>query len=327
MKRCEEMVESLNKRREQYWIQQRKKRTYAIRAGASLCCVCLTALIGIGLWRNGVLQRTPKTEPDAAATQNSVPQSTEAPNTSVPADSKDQLGMPDGPILWRTDGVQTGDSWVQKTVQWNGKNVTESLYAVLTDPNNADAVIALAASFSLDEEFEYCGKTISQYAAEANEERVYHDKLWGLLKDGDSLKYGEALYLTGAPNGEKWAQSLYEETIAEYGEDFLATYIVDGEFLREKVEQDLAMYEEFPLFDAYRAAENAFYEHAFTEARKKLNVYCERSWNGWGIVIYATAEQFAASSPLDYVSGYWWADRYGEYALGVSSDIADDLSK
>ena len=66
-----------------------------------------------------------------------------------------------------------------------------------------------------------------------------YDKLGQLLKDGDSLKYGEALYTTGTPYGEKWTKEFYEQRVEFYGEDLLSKYIVDGEFLRKSVESDM----------------------------------------------------------------------------------------
>lgn len=67
-----------------------------------------------------------------------------------------------------------------------------------------------------------------------------YDKLGQLLKQGDSLKYGEALYTTGTTDGEKWTKDFYEQRVDFYGEEFLAKYIVNGEFLRDKVVSDMA---------------------------------------------------------------------------------------
>ena len=66
-----------------------------------------------------------------------------------------------------------------------------------------------------------------------------YDKLGQLLKQGDSLKYGEALYTTGTPDGEKWTKDFYEQRVDFYGEEFLAKYIANGEFLRDKVVSDM----------------------------------------------------------------------------------------
>ncbi len=53
MKNCDEMVNSLLERREQYVAKQKRKRTALIRTVSSMCCVCLMALIGLGVWQIG----------------------------------------------------------------------------------------------------------------------------------------------------------------------------------------------------------------------------------------------------------------------------------
>ncbi len=44
MKSCDEMVNSLLERREQYVAGQKRKRKVLTRTVTSLCCVCLVAL-------------------------------------------------------------------------------------------------------------------------------------------------------------------------------------------------------------------------------------------------------------------------------------------
>ena len=63
-----------------------------------------------------------------------------------------------------------------------------------------------------------------------------------LLKEGDALKYGEALYTTGTPEGERWAKTLYDERVAYYGMEFLARYIVEGELMTETLEREAQQY-------------------------------------------------------------------------------------
>lgn len=53
MKNCDEMVNSLFERREQYMAEQKKKRKAVAGAAISACCVCLIALLGFSLWRGG----------------------------------------------------------------------------------------------------------------------------------------------------------------------------------------------------------------------------------------------------------------------------------
>lgn len=60
MKSCDEMVNSLLERREQYIVRQKRKRTVIVCAAVSMCCVCLVALLGFGVWQNGMFEKTPQ---------------------------------------------------------------------------------------------------------------------------------------------------------------------------------------------------------------------------------------------------------------------------
>ncbi len=59
MKNCDEMVNSLLKRRGRYMAEQKKKREMLTRAVTSACCVCLVALLGIGMWHGVMSERQP----------------------------------------------------------------------------------------------------------------------------------------------------------------------------------------------------------------------------------------------------------------------------
>ena len=53
MKSCDEMVGSLLERRDKYAAEQKRKRAAMARA---VTCVCLTALLGIGVWQSGMIR-------------------------------------------------------------------------------------------------------------------------------------------------------------------------------------------------------------------------------------------------------------------------------
>lgn len=55
MKNCDEMVNSLLERREQYEADKKRKRKMLTRTLTPICCVCLIALIGFGAWQGGML--------------------------------------------------------------------------------------------------------------------------------------------------------------------------------------------------------------------------------------------------------------------------------
>lgn len=59
MKNCDEMVNSLLERRDQYAIEQKRKRTIITRTVSSMCCVCLVVLLGFGMWQGGMFGTTP----------------------------------------------------------------------------------------------------------------------------------------------------------------------------------------------------------------------------------------------------------------------------
>lgn len=59
MKNCDEMVNSLLERREQYITEQKRKRKVITRTVTSMCCVCLVALLGFGMWQGGMFNTTP----------------------------------------------------------------------------------------------------------------------------------------------------------------------------------------------------------------------------------------------------------------------------
>lgn len=51
MKSCDEMVESLLKRRVQYFAEKERKRKIYKRVMIAVCCVCLMAALGLGIWK------------------------------------------------------------------------------------------------------------------------------------------------------------------------------------------------------------------------------------------------------------------------------------
>ncbi len=196
------------------------------------------------------------------------------------------------PIVWGSAST-CGDVAL---IDFCGKTVRAPLYDALSDNSCSADKFAIGVVFmrSNDADFVYNGKTLAQYDAEYEAELALREKLEKLIKDGDALKYGEDLYKTGTPDGVKWAQSYYESTIRYYGKDLLAEYIVDGVFLREKVERALddlktegkasALLDE--ACDAYELEKAVLMYKSLSQN----NVPCEMV--GKTLFFYATAEQF-----------------------------------
>lgn len=285
MKNYDEITNDLLKRRDKYVTEQRKKRKRMIGVVSSFCCVCLVALLGFGMWQGGLFESM---LPDEMIGENSDLQDKDK------TDNDATVSTPDLPVIW---GNYNDESQDMGFGEWNGKNVTSSLSDVLSDEKNKNSLIAIGVGFDFDQQFVYNGKSISEYATEADNERLLYNKLVSLLKMGDKLKYGEALYTTGGPDGIKWAKELYEKTVADIGESLLAKYIVNGEFLKEKLEADIASFDEgnFPCRIAYEVACDAYYQSVINAAIKQLeiqNINYENQNNR--LVIFATADKFSA---------------------------------
>ena len=139
-----------------------------------------------------------------------------------------------------------------------------------------------------------------------------------MFKEGDSLKYGEALYTTGDANGMKWDKEWYELRVKFYGREFLAKYIVNGEFLREKAEADheafindrvsersyIAFHEALDMYDRYMIEESI-------QQLQQQNVRYEYAEKPNELVIYVTGTGFDALS-LENVSYYKVPTIYSE---------------
>ncbi len=59
MKSSNEMVQSLLERRDIYEAEKTQKRMRNMRITASVCCVCLVATVGFGLWHGGAFENEP----------------------------------------------------------------------------------------------------------------------------------------------------------------------------------------------------------------------------------------------------------------------------
>ena len=59
MKNYDELTNDLLERRDRYVADQKKKRKRVMGVATSLCCFCLMALLGFGMWQGGMFNTTP----------------------------------------------------------------------------------------------------------------------------------------------------------------------------------------------------------------------------------------------------------------------------
>ncbi len=148
-------------------------------------------------------------------------------------------------IIWcqpATEYDQPDISAEERLYVWKGKNVSKDLYSALQQAEDGEW-LALCIGWTNSEDalnYVYKERTIGEWKAERdNVLHLGYSLLPELLKEGDYLKLGEKICTEGAPDGTKYAKSLYEERIAYYGKDLLAVYISDGEFDTAQVENDI----------------------------------------------------------------------------------------
>ncbi len=199
-------------------------------------------------------------------------------------------------------------------VKWNDKEVMSNLYEKVRKPNDEVLPIIFKLSSSPNGNFEYKGKTLEEYGKERLSQNYL--KYEQLLIYGDYLKYGEDIYKTGASDGTKWVKEFYEETIDDIGEELISKYIVGGEFLKDKLEADIAELKK-KANDAYNEAEKAYLKSISDKAIKQLdkqNIKYEYKTDPKRLVIYVTADEFK-SLTIDNVSRY-----------GLDTSVANGLT-
>ena len=288
------------------------------RLTAAVCC-CAAVLLAAGFGARGLYHKLPSgtefAEDRVDPTTGTVPESGGA---AAQTDERTTVGTgtaggqetvtedkqePATGMQEPATGMQEQTTVDAATVEWNGKRVTYALEAALQQ-EGAGTLTVVAAPYP-DETATYQGTTLAAYEAAAEEENALPEKLWQLLKEGDALKYGDALYQTGTPEGEKWAEELYKERVAFYGEELLNKYIVDGEFLAAQVETDIADAQaQHAAQDACRQAYAACAQAMADEAAAlwtAQGIDCEPG-NG-NVTLNVTPAAFAA---LEAPAGEWY---------------------
>ena len=152
-------------------------------------------------------------------------QSNQGPGNRVPVPGDDEVVQIDP-----DEDFAVGD--------WKGKAVTGQLLEWLTDAAAEDALPLIWAKPGIDMTYVYQGKTLQAYWDAAESARELEERLLTLRKLADSLEYGDALYTTGTPTGEKWDEELYREIVTYIGQDLIDQYLADG-CLAEKLDEML----------------------------------------------------------------------------------------
>ena len=273
-----------------------KKRKLYVKYVTSFAAMIVIAIVGINVWQNAKLTNNAepptvdnKVDGGLGATNESTnnPQmnmesNTEIENAVIPEDEE---------IIW----ADSNDNMEMAIVDWNGKKISISLYEAFNN-NEGNRVYAIAANCNhVDKDYMYNGKNIAEYETEMLKKQKLIDKLGDLYKEGDYLKYGKDLYLIGTPEGEKWSKEVYDERVSMYGEDVLNTYIQNGEFLKDKLENDLQNLLKEELQSEYENALGQYIDYVNKNMKEELeekNIASDFSSDVDYLVIYATESEF-----------------------------------
>ena len=315
MKTSEEMVRDLFDRRERYVTEKKRKRKAALRVAVPAAACCLAAAVGVGVWLGGGTGTVPTTAD--VSKQTSAPAGTASENAATQTDSAGPYINPIHPL-----GIDTtaagGDNAVYLAyydmVSWRNKTGVHRALAEALDAAKADEKVAILCHPPIDYDFVHGGKTIAKHYKDFCEARLLVERMQTLLKLGDDLKYGEALY-TGNAEGDtstvtsytqtqpSWDKNFYEETVESIGADLLDKYIVDGAFRKEALERDLAAAQKSTAAeDAYKAALAAFYEKRASEL---AGVTADPEH--FGLIMEMTPDEFEAFDPGPEPNGWSYA--------------------
>lgn len=160
-------------------------------------------------------------------------------------DSFPEIPVGEENIIWGIDNKgqsPDSDSTMEGWAEWSGWNVTFSLYDELMKANDNEYIaitVRMNRTGKKDHELSELKEKIDKVVEEMESLDKLRNKLSEFPKVGNELKYGELLYTTGTPSGERWAKEFYDTTVEYYGKDFIDRYIVDGKFLYELLSADL----------------------------------------------------------------------------------------
>lgn len=320
MKTCDEMVNSLLRRREQFLAEQKQKRRTAAKMTAAGGSCALAAAVGVLVLNSGMLREKKTIVPDelSAISDNSSTVNDEPQSPTIVDDSS---------IIWGiSSSVTSHDDKLMVQKKCNGKNIDYSLHYAFEEYDDNCTFAVSATHICYDDNCSFT-KTLEQFLAEdyARTEKIRCMEL--LTKMGDELKYGEALYLTGTPDGVKWAKEYYDSTVAEMGEELLSKYIVDGEFLKDELIRDLdtEYAERDKAMDAYGKAYAEHRADMCTTLRKELEekgIYCEQR-SPAALILYISETdltELTLEDPKNWVFGL----AYKESEDAIAGDLIVD---
>ena len=284
-----------------------KTSDLAKRTIALLTVFCLTFASFVGL--------TACSEPQEDGTE--VPNEDDSEKLDI-----SYLPAPIDEIIWGPDpgplGMATTD--LEVIVDWNGVCVYSDLKAKL-DANEDDVYFAVYVIYSdYDARIE---ALVAQYRAEQDELKKIWRKLDDFYKPLKTLEYTISDHGAGTEAAAEAIQKWYEKYSDDYGKEFLDLYVVNGEPLLKKLEDDTAAaYARVEGFmDDLAAVRHEYFLQCRNEIIQVLKDagYGEKMWNKAGFMFLTKKE--LREIKLDDLSKYAFCLLGYEFSPGYWDDF------
>lgn len=364
MKTYEEMAQNALRRIGEQEAIQKKRRQSVRKIAAPTLSLFLIAALGFGVWKSGLFRaEAPAPLPDSGLAQSfggpEIPKNDPDTPPEVAQLPVEERQLPDEAVLIPDAGEATepalatpgdfknpdfGTQQGYIYLWWDEMSVSGALYhAIEAEPDGKFEVLATYRPATANiEDFVFEGKPLSEWAIEADNERILPERMTTLLKLGDELKYGEALCETGMPDGTVWDKNLYENTVSFIGEELLSRYISGGSFLRDALEADIAALPTIPVTTPdgtttvvtnaetgarkqYARAYAAYLESILPgviEELKQSGVECSRTlYQDNGISMTVSAEELQAL-PLEHPE-CWYFDLIAGEMKNAAETVTD----
>lgn len=215
MKNYEEVTKGLLERRDRYMAKKRRKRQKMIAVTAPAFCICLIALLSVGVWRSIIQQDVPPISMEYPVTE--APVSQPGPEyDALPMVYPDLTGLTleqwqkDPNVVWKDGELIKGDPEISTSAGPSlGHTMIRDNLSEQFQKNPEDTVYAVMVDFSYihRQDYIYEGKTLADWEAEKNE----------LLQQGRTEE-GKA----AAEKMHEAKQAHYWECIERFREEFAA---------------------------------------------------------------------------------------------------------
>jgi len=150
MKNCDEMVNNLFERREQYVAEQKRKRKIITLMASSVCCLCLVSLMGVGVWQSGWFN----VEPQVSLNDSTI--IGEKDYIDPVDNTKPQVnGDVSNVVLPQSDNPTfSGESGQDSLIEWQGKIILDydvGIAASYATPDNNNFGISIPLRSAIEE--------------------------------------------------------------------------------------------------------------------------------------------------------------------------------